>query len=166
MLRQDFRVFGKLVGSGQADEGDYSHAGGLCRDITHQINHARIDDEDFRVAVVDNMDELIKHELLVQWSKDRALRHDCKHDFKMLCAISEQRTHTLITRLCRACAKALARAAIARKLVSCGPSGDQVVTFVVACALRPYSRIRDTDRGRSCIVESIILILASAIVQP
>ena len=97
MLRQDFRVFGKLVGSGQADEGDYSHAGGLCRDITHQINHARIDDEDFRVAVVDNMDELIKHELLVQWSKDRALRHDCKHDFKMLCAISEQRTHTLIT---------------------------------------------------------------------
>ena len=64
--------------------------------------------------------------------------------------------------LCRACAKAAARAPISANVVSSAPDARHVVHFVVAWAVVPNSKILATENGTSCIVESMQAMLARA----
>src|SRR5699024_8359728 len=64
--------------------------------LTQLLRQSGIGYNNFNLCVIDNMTDLVIHQLLIQGSKNRALAGRRKHDLEVLCAVPQQRPHSFI----------------------------------------------------------------------
>ena len=80
----------------EAGEHDRLYQRAVCEQAAEFGREARVGDHDFRLGVVDNVGDLVLHELDIQRREDRALRGDGEHHLEVLGAVVHEGGHALV----------------------------------------------------------------------